>query len=386
MLDPTPATGRTLVLPARLRRGRVRCPGAIRRADGPVRRRSPRVAMIIPAHNEERLIGATIDSVLSQSLVPDRIVVVADNCTDRTVEIARARGVEVLQTVGNTARKAGALNHGFRYVRRADVVVQVDADMTFDRHFVREMVAAVHADRAAGAVTGRVGVQPFDGGGPVRWFLWAMQRLEYYYYDSMKIENRGRVWCISGTGGAYRGSVLRRLSVDRPGPWDERSIVEDYTLTLEIEELGWRTGSALSAFAWSDTMGTPRELWRQRMRWNAGTFSEWRRRPASRPMRNDRRTFYRGLILIALNPLFLLLTLTTLVFGSVRLSMTSAVIAAFFALERLYRLRYVPKRTAADVVLAVAVIPEFAYRMFVDLNLFVALTRTVIRRRSHVTW
>jgi cellulose synthase/poly-beta-1,6-N-acetylglucosamine synthase-like glycosyltransferase len=342
--------------------------------------------MLIPAHNEDRLIGKTIDSVLNQSLVPDRIVVVADNCTDRTVEIARAKGVEVIETVGNTAKKAGALNQGFRHVRKADVVVQVDADITFDRHFVREMVAALRADRQAGAVTGRVGVQPFGGGGPMRRFLWAMQRLEYYYYDSMKIENRGRVWCISGTGGAYRGSVLRRLSVDRPGPWDEDSIVEDYTLTLEIEELGWRTGSALHAFAWSDTMETPRQLWRQRMRWNAGTFTEWRRRPSSGPMRSDRWTFYRGLVLVALNPLFLMLTVATLLLGVAQVSLTSGVIAAFFAVDRLYRLRYVPKRTVADVLFAVTVVPEFAYRMFVDLNLFVALARSAFRRRTPLSW
>lgn len=202
----------------------------------------------------------------------------------------------------------------------------------------------------------------------------------------MKIQNRGKVWCISGIGGAYRGSVLCEVAHGRPGPWDEQSIVEDYTLTLEIEERGWHTGSALGAFAWSDTMGTPRALWRQRMRWNAGTLQEWRRRPSSDAMRSDRLIFYRGLVLVALNPLMLLLTSVLLAFGAFRLSATSVVIGGLFALERLYRLRYVPKRRVADVVLAVTIIPEFIYRLFVDLNLFIALGRVAVRRKPHLSW
>ena len=45
---------------------------------------------------------------------PDRVVVIADNCTDATVEVAREHGVEVVETVGNTEKKAGALNQQLR--------------------------------------------------------------------------------------------------------------------------------------------------------------------------------------------------------------------------------------------------------------------------------
>ena len=68
------------------------------------------VTVLIPAHNEAGCIGETIASLLSQDHQPARIVVVADNCADDTVAIARAAGVEVFETVGNTKKKAGALN------------------------------------------------------------------------------------------------------------------------------------------------------------------------------------------------------------------------------------------------------------------------------------
>ena len=68
------------------------------------------VTVLIPAHNEAACIADTIASLRSQSHQPARIVVVADNCTDETVAIARGAGVEVFETVGNTKKKAGALN------------------------------------------------------------------------------------------------------------------------------------------------------------------------------------------------------------------------------------------------------------------------------------
>ena len=68
------------------------------------------VTVLIPAHNEAACIADTIASLRAQSHQPARIVVVADNCTDDSVSIARAAGVDVIETVGNTKKKAGALN------------------------------------------------------------------------------------------------------------------------------------------------------------------------------------------------------------------------------------------------------------------------------------
>ena len=54
----------------------------------------PRLTVLIAAHNEEECIGATLDSILAQERHIDHIVVAADNCTDRTVEIALSRQAE----------------------------------------------------------------------------------------------------------------------------------------------------------------------------------------------------------------------------------------------------------------------------------------------------
>jgi poly-beta-1,6-N-acetyl-D-glucosamine synthase len=68
------------------------------------------VVALIPAHNEERQIGGAIQSLRQQESPPDLIVVCADNCTDHTSAKARAAGAHVFTTIGNTHKKAGALN------------------------------------------------------------------------------------------------------------------------------------------------------------------------------------------------------------------------------------------------------------------------------------
>ena len=73
------------------------------------------VCVVVPAHNEEDTIARTITALLKQTRRPDQIVIVADNCSDRTVEIAQSFGrrVTVIETVGNKHRKVGALTVGW---------------------------------------------------------------------------------------------------------------------------------------------------------------------------------------------------------------------------------------------------------------------------------
>ena len=68
------------------------------------------VTVLIPSHNEETILPTTLPALLSQSRRPDRVIVVADNCTDGTVTVAAGTGWRSFETVGNTEKKAGALN------------------------------------------------------------------------------------------------------------------------------------------------------------------------------------------------------------------------------------------------------------------------------------
>jgi cellulose synthase/poly-beta-1,6-N-acetylglucosamine synthase-like glycosyltransferase len=97
--------------------------------------RRPRVAVLVPAHNEALGIAATVQGLRAHVLPGDRLLVVADNCNDDTVKLARAAGAEVVERTDPIRRGKGfAVDHGIRYLAAdpPDVVVIVDADTDVD--------------------------------------------------------------------------------------------------------------------------------------------------------------------------------------------------------------------------------------------------------------
>src|SRR4051794_920085 len=94
--------------------------------------RAVRLTVLVPAHDEAATIATALRSLADQTRRPDRVVVVADNCTDDTAAIARSLGADVVSTVGNTEKKAGALNQALAGLlpgaTRADAILVMDAD------------------------------------------------------------------------------------------------------------------------------------------------------------------------------------------------------------------------------------------------------------------
>lgn len=90
-----------------------------------------RIAVLVPAHNESSIILATLNSLMPQLKAGDRLLVVADNCTDDTAAQARAAGVEVVERSNDKLRGKGyALDFGVRHLLAdaPDVLIIVDAD------------------------------------------------------------------------------------------------------------------------------------------------------------------------------------------------------------------------------------------------------------------
>jgi cellulose synthase/poly-beta-1,6-N-acetylglucosamine synthase-like glycosyltransferase len=91
----------------------------------------PSLAVIIPAHNEQLLIQSTLSTVMPQLIQGDRVIVVADNCTDDTATIARNAGAEVVERFNQQERGKGyALDFGVKYCidNPPEVVIVIDAD------------------------------------------------------------------------------------------------------------------------------------------------------------------------------------------------------------------------------------------------------------------
>lgn len=243
------------------------------RFDGPVT-----VTVLIPAHDEAASIGQTIDSLLAQSRRPDRVVVVADNCSDATAEIARAHGAEVRESVANADKKAGALNQALRDVVPGlgdnDTVMVMDADTVLDDGFLAAAVQRFTDDRALMAVGGLF--YGDEGGGLIGQF----QRNEYIRYSREMDRRRGRVFVLTGTASIFRARALRTIAESRgrtlpgrPGDvYDTAALTEDNEITIALKSLGGLMISPARCTVVTEIMPTWRDLWRQRLRWQRGAL------------------------------------------------------------------------------------------------------------------
>lgn len=99
----------------------------------------PSIAIIVPAHNEALGLPETIRSIQPQLTLQDRLVIVADNCTDNTAEVARSLGAIVLERFNQEARGKGfALDYGMQYLREdpPQVVMIIDADCVISEQLI----------------------------------------------------------------------------------------------------------------------------------------------------------------------------------------------------------------------------------------------------------
>lgn len=105
-------------------------------------KRESNVAILVPAHNEEAVIERTIKGIVGQLLKNDRLIVVADNCTDKTAEIAKLAGAEVIVRKEDERRGKGyALDFGIKHLQKTppDAVIIIDADCDIDDNAVNQL-------------------------------------------------------------------------------------------------------------------------------------------------------------------------------------------------------------------------------------------------------
>ncbi len=109
--------------------------------------RAVSLAVIVPAHNESKHLAPTLLCIRQQLGRQDRLVVVADNCTDDTAQVARTCGAEVLERFDHNLRGKGyALAFGVDHLRQSppDVVVIVDADCLLSDHALATLTHECH--------------------------------------------------------------------------------------------------------------------------------------------------------------------------------------------------------------------------------------------------
>ncbi|GAA4778519.1 hypothetical protein GCM10023200_09390 [Actinomycetospora chlora] len=341
------------------------------------------VTVLVPAHDEEAGIAATVEGLLAQE-VPDElritgVVVVANNCSDRTAEIARRYPVTVLEMDDNPDKKAGALNHGWRETARdADLVLTMDADTVLRPDTVAAMAAAMRGNAVLGAVCARYWATPGRG------LAWRLQRLEYARYDDLRDLRGWRVSVASGAAAMYRNHALEQVAADRDGsPWDGASLIEDYALTLELKSRGWRVAAAKGAHVYTTPPSTFRAVWRQRLRWGRGGMDECLKRGWSPATRQDVLSYVLFGFSVFFRVLFVAMLALMIIYEvPFRYALIGLVPLGVMWLERVTSMWRVPDRGFRDVALVAVVLVEDVYGFFLELCAVVAAVRCLNAHRQ----
>ena len=192
-----------------------------------------RVAVIVPAHNEEEGLGATLSQIKGQLKDGDRLIVVADNCTDATSAMARQWGAEVVERHEDTRRGKGfAVDAGLRYLqdRPPDFVVMVDADCYLENGSIEALVEQVRrTSRPAQAVY--LMRAPAGDVGP-RGAVSVLAFLVKNWVRPLGLKRLGMPCLLTGTGMAFAWEDTRRVSVASD------NIVEDMQMGLDLAMKG----------------------------------------------------------------------------------------------------------------------------------------------------
>lgn len=222
-----------------------------------------RTAVLIPAHDEEAGIGATLSHL--GAATPDlRILVVADNCTDATVAIARQAGAEVVERTDLQRRGKGyALSYGRDHLAEAspggppDAVVVIDADCRTDHASIR--LLAEQAVAHGGPMQARNLLTAGDDASPLTQisnFAMLVKNL----VRARGLQRLGGGIPLFGTGMAFPWPLFAAA------PLATDHLVEDMQLALQLARQGIpvklvEQASVLSAAAPADAARTQRSRW-----------------------------------------------------------------------------------------------------------------------------
>ena len=227
---------------------------------------APRVAVLIPAYNEEKVIVRTIRSVMMSNYKNIRVIVIDDGSTDNTyraavdaypADIASGRLTVLTKPNGG---KADALNFGLERTTE-EIYIGIDADGVIAHDAITNLVPHF-ADPKIGAVAGNAKV----GNRVNLWTRW--QALEYI--TSQNFERRALdlfdvVMVVPGAIGAWRTAAVKH-----GGGYHTNTVAEDADLTMNLLEQGYWVIYEDRALAFTEAPVNMNGLMRQRFRWSFG--------------------------------------------------------------------------------------------------------------------
>ncbi len=235
----------------------------------------PYVSVLVPAHNEERVIARTVHAIARQNYPSDRfeIVIVNDNSSDNTQQVLLAvkeqlpdREIKIITTTAeNGGRgKSNALNIAYQN-SRGDLLVVYDADNTPEQFALRYLVYEIVNNDIYGAVIGK-----FRTRNKYKNWLTRFINIETLSFQWMVQAGRFQLFNVCTIPGT--NFIIRRTVIDQLGGWDVSAIAEDTEISFRLFALGYRIGMMPLAVTWEQEPETFQVWLGQRTRWVKGNI------------------------------------------------------------------------------------------------------------------
>ena len=228
----------------------------------------PKISIVIPAYNEEKVIANTIEGLLETKYPHKEIIFVDDGSTDSTLAIATRYKEQIRILHKENGGKATALNYGMVYAK-GEIIVIVDADTIIGRNSLKEIVKGFEVNEHVAAVAGNIKVR-----NRMNWIT-KCQALEYI--TGIQIIRRafdvfGSITIVPGALGAFRKSFLAEA-----GAYGKDTIVEDFDQTIKLLKAGLITQGSSKATAYTEAPNTLKDFVAQRKRWYRGNIQVLKR-------------------------------------------------------------------------------------------------------------
>ena len=226
-----------------------------------------RFMAIIPAHNEEAVVANLVESLKNQNYPKELydIYVIADNCTDKTAQVAKEAGAIVYERFDENKKTKGYALQWFlaqKIEENApyDAFCVFDADNIADKNFLKAMNKKLC--QGENVVQGYRDIKnPTDNWITAGYaiFYWTMNR----FYHLARY-NLGLSPLLNGTG------FMVRFDVIKPTGWDTKTLTEDIEFSLKNIIEGRKLGWATDAIVYDEQPTGFKQSWSQRSRWTVG--------------------------------------------------------------------------------------------------------------------
>lgn len=235
----------------------------------------PFVSILVPAHNEGKVIGKTVESLLLLDYPMDKmeLIVINDNSSDDSKDILqniknryRNYNFTVINTDNITGGKgkSNALNIGYQRAK-GEFIAIYDADNTPQKTALRYLIQTIKRDDSLGAVIGK-----FRTRNKHKNILTKFINIETLSFQWIAQAGRRQLLGLCTIPGT--NFVLRRSTIEALGGWDTSAIAEDTEISFRIYKMGQRITYVPQSVTWEQEPETVNVWIKQRTRWVKGNI------------------------------------------------------------------------------------------------------------------